>query len=146
MTSASPIGSRTDTGPTADPTDASNIVLIDGRWPLTADPRPAFAECAGLARSVVRGPLGDPEAPTPSGMTVQELVPHLVMAMRRAAASGKGIPFFEWPEEAPDVNLSNAVASVDRASTRWPKPGATTARSTNPARCLGSNRPRDGNR
>ena len=115
MTSASPISSRTDAGSTAALTDASNTVLFDGRWPLTADPRPAFAECAGLARSVVRGPLGDPEAPTPSGMTVQELVPHLVMAMRRAAASGKGIPFFEWPEEAPDVNLSNAVASVDRA-------------------------------
>lgn len=81
---------------------------------LSADPRPSFAECASVARSVVAEVWPDDgDRPTPSGMAVGDLVPHLVMAMQRTACMGRGLPVSEWPVVAPPVSLPDAAAVLD---------------------------------
>lgn len=83
---------------------------------LAADPRPAFAECADVARSVVAELTeADADRPTPTDMSVAELLPHLVMAMRRIAASGHNTPIDQWPLSADDVTMANAATALDQA-------------------------------
>lgn len=84
------------------------------------DPRPALAECGVVAQSVLAqiGPA-DLDRRTPADMTVGELLPHIVMAMRRAAATGRNDPFESWPDGSEAVSqpvagaLADALAEAD---------------------------------
>ncbi len=70
------------------------------------DPRSAFARSVALATAVIAQVVPDQlTAPTPCpDMDVRVLLAHLVMVLRRVAASGRGLA----PEAWPDVDMSLA--------------------------------------
>ncbi len=83
---------------------------------LTADPRPAFAECATVVRAAAaQVATRHAQLPTPAGMSVEELLSHIILAVRRFAASGRGEPIDRWPTDAPDAALTGAPAALDAA-------------------------------
>lgn len=91
---------------------------------LVDDPRPALTESAAVALAVVGTITTDhAERATPAGMSVGELVPHLVMAMRRLKSCADNQPIEDWAQDAPDVNVENGAerlaVALEEAETAW---------------------------
>ncbi len=69
------------------------------------DPRHLFARAVATAGPVIAA-VGDDQLdqPTPcDGLTVRDLLEHLVMVVRRVAAAGRADEPSTWPTDAPDV-------------------------------------------
>lgn len=88
----------TDTTPTTDPVPTTSAPFGDD------DPRATFARSVALASAVIDAvPADRLDDPTPCGMTVRDLLEHLVMVVRRVAGAGRGEPPMTWPTDAADV-------------------------------------------
>jgi uncharacterized protein (TIGR03086 family) len=82
--------------------------------PLTDDdPRAVFARAVMVAGTVIDAvPETAHATVTPCGMTVRDLLEHLVMVLRRVACAGRGVEPWVWPVDAADV-------ADDRFAAEW---------------------------
>lgn len=86
-------------------------------FPTDIDPRPAFAEVAKVATSIIEAVRADQlDLPTSAGMTVIELLGHLVMVGRRVACAARGDDPSTWPDDLPS---SWDGSAVDFRDGRW---------------------------
>jgi uncharacterized protein (TIGR03086 family) len=71
-------------------------------FPTDIDPRPAFAEVADVATSLIGSVRTDQlDLATPATMSVVDLLGHLVMVGRRVACAGRGDHPSTWPGDLP---------------------------------------------
>jgi uncharacterized protein (TIGR03086 family) len=79
-------------------------------FPTDIDPRPAFAEVASVATLLIGGVRTDQlDLATPAGMSVVDLLGHLVMVGRRVACAGRGDHPSTWPGDLPSSWDGSAV-------------------------------------
>ena len=88
----------TPTTATTTPSDPDAALAPD-------DPRFTLAKAVMTTRAVMGGVADDQwDLPTPcGGMSVRNLLEHLVMVMRRIERAGRFVPTSEWPMDAADV-------------------------------------------
>lgn len=93
------------------PTTIGEEVLAPG------DPRTTFAGAVTTARAVMAAVTPEQwDLVTPCGMTVRELLEHLVMVMRRVELAGRFVPTAEWPMDAADVPDGGWAAAFAEAA------------------------------
>lgn len=94
--------------------------------PGPGDPRAHLASAVRTLRPVMAAVTADQyELPTPcSDMTVEDLLGHLVMVVRRIACAGRGDDLSTWPVDAADVApgewLDAVVAAAHDVQASWP--------------------------
>jgi len=79
----------------------------DTRSPIAIDPRSAFAATIPVAAEVIDAVRAEHLAlPTPcDGMTVEDLLSHLMMVADRVASAGRGDELATWSTEGPKLGL-----------------------------------------
>ncbi len=92
------------------------------------DPRLAMAGAVRTAREVMAGVTPTQwDDPTPCGMSVRELLEHLVVVARRIGCAGRSQPLPEWPVDAADVAdgdwLDAFTAAAHELPGAWPDEG-----------------------
>lgn len=93
--------------------------------PDDLDPRAAFARACALASEAIAALRPDQFGrPTPcDAMVVRDLLAHMVMAVQRATAAGRGAELHTWPVEptgiADDAWPAVWAAAVREAATEW---------------------------
>jgi len=100
-------------------TDTTLSTLVAG------DPRALLATAAGIADTTIAAVTADQlDLPTPcAGMTVHDLLEHLVMVVRRVASAGRDEPLESWAIDAADVRgggwTEEFRAGVAHAAAAW---------------------------